>query len=366
MQLVRRSNTWPIEGKASDADRCEQWAESQRPYCPGASREGNLSSVDVDMQDLHDEETMLLAASPRVSEASHRETRVNHVSFVNERPLSIGTESRKIDDHCNLDRQSEGSTPIFHNTHFDEQGSTNVVFEAIDPPSGYPCLDFRPTFLKPTVTIIICVFDLILAIGLTLLIILPGNNVTYSITTDIYYLAVRYGPGVLAAISSFFKNTVQEVLRMLPYINMADPRGPFNPRYTVLARYWPLLHDWNHSWGTFINFILPLLSQYLLGYKMLIFEVARVSTGWEVKIHTKLAIPLIIYYTFTASYMLGLTVWMWDRSTGIRSGWDPQSLADVMNLFAYFNEDLDDTTYDDLVFSGSTMLQVLEFIMVVR
>jgi hypothetical protein len=195
--------------------------------------------------------------------------------------------------------------------------------------------------LKPQVTITVCCLYVLLAVGVSCLAILPNGKLAYAIESDTYYFAIRYGPGLVASVSTFLlKNTTQEFLRMLPYYNLADPKGPFSPRYSILARYWPLLSNPNTS-GTWITFGLLLFSPGVIAYKALLFEVNSKGTSWELKIHTSVAIPLIGYYAVLAIYMLALTIWMWNRSTGLRSDWDPQCLADIISLFAYFDVELD-------------------------
>lgn len=231
-------------------------------------------------------------------------------------------------------------------------GEGGVTFEPIPPPTGYPPLDFRPAILKPFATITICCIYIGLGAGLGILAYSSNSKVAYPINRDTYYFGIRYGPGILAALSTFlFKATVQEFLRMLPYFNMADSNGGSGAHYTVLSRYWPLLTGSN-SRGTTTTSWLIVFSAFLLAYKALLLEVVSKGTTWEVYILTLVAIPLVVYYFILAVYMLVLTYWMWNRSTGLRSNWDPQSLADIISLFAWLDIGFDDEKQfqQDLVF----------------
>lgn len=217
--------------------------------------------------------------------------------------------------------------------------NTQAVVHPIEPPQEYPPLDFRPAILRRPVTMAIGCLYVALAVGLSLLATLPDTTTAYPIKQDAYYFGVRYGPGLVAAVSTFlFKNTAQEFLRMLPYFNMANSGGA-HARYTVLARYWPTLQTPNSAM-TWITSVLLGASSLLISYKSLLLEVIQRETSWEVYIHNSIAIPLIAYYVFLAVYMFALTGWMWGRSTGLRSDWDPQCLADIVNLFVWIDADM--------------------------
>lgn len=222
------------------------------------------------------------------------------------------------------------------------QDSTAVKFTPIEPPEGYPTLDYLPTILRPQVTILVALFYAGITVGITSLAILSDAKIPYAVHSDSYYFAVRYGPGVVAAISTFvFKNTSQEILHLLPFINMAGKSSArFSGHFTVLAQYWPVLKHPN-TLGTQVTMGLTMLSGILMACKTLLLEVVDGGTSWHVYVHPGVAKPLVAYYFVMLVYMVWITAWLWGRPTGIRKDWVPQSIADIINLFSYFNWNLD-------------------------
>jgi hypothetical protein len=101
----------------------------------------------------------------------------------------------------------------------EERASAGPIFEAIEPPSSHISLDFRPTMLQPQVTIMVCCLYVLLAVGVSCLAILPNGKLAYAIESDTYYFAIRYGPGLVASVSTFLlKNTTQEfLLDIMPF-----------------------------------------------------------------------------------------------------------------------------------------------------
>ncbi|GIZ42793.1 hypothetical protein CKM354_000604800 [Cercospora kikuchii] len=215
-------------------------------------------------------------------------------------------------------------------------------YEPIDPPKGYSPLDFCPAMLKPAATIALSIFYAGIAAAIAVIILAPDSRGPYLIRSDSYYFAASYGPGLLAAISSFlYKITIQEFLRMLPYINMSNPGHNSMAYRTVLAMYWPLLYTKNTS-GTRTIFVLNVVTAFLLSYKAAVFEVVNTGTTWNLYIHTWAAAPLILYYSVVSVLMAYMTCWLWNRGTGLRKDWDPECIADIMALFCHFDMDLDE------------------------
>ncbi|PPJ55483.1 hypothetical protein CBER1_08017 [Cercospora berteroae] len=214
-------------------------------------------------------------------------------------------------------------------------------YEPIGPPKGYPALDFCPAMLKPTATITMSIFYAGVAAAMAVAILVPDSRGPYLIRKDSYYFAASYGPGLVAAISSFlYRITIQEFLRMLPYINTSNESRSSKAHRTLLAMYWPIFYDKNTS-GKMTIFALNITTSFLLAYKAAVFEVVSAGTTWNLYIHTTAAVPLIAYYTVVAVMMVYLTCWLSTKSTGLRSEWDPQCIADIMALFCHFDVDLD-------------------------
>lgn len=215
------------------------------------------------------------------------------------------------------------------------------VFTAIPPPPGYPALDYRPAILTRTATI--CLFFLYVGLtaGVSSLAYFPESSIAYAVHGDSYYLAAKYGPALVGAISAFFVNSVtQELLKILPYINMADDKRSGIARRTVLSQYWPQLQKPNTK-GTWSIFLLLNISAILIAYKALLLEIVNTGSSWELYVHTRVATTLVAFYGMISAYMLLLTWWLWNRPTGVRRGWSPDCLVDIMALFQIFDVTMD-------------------------
>ncbi|TKA83856.1 hypothetical protein B0A55_00161 [Friedmanniomyces simplex] len=220
--------------------------------------------------------------------------------------------------------------------------SQEPQYEAIAPPPGYRKLTYFPLMLSPKVTLFLAALYFVLMGGAIVLYLLANERTAYPVQNVNLYLAARYGPAVIAIItSSLFKSTIQELRRMLPYINMADRRrgraiGPGS--YSVGALYWPLLYGPNTPGTWIIRFFMPFTTA-LIASKTLLINVVEQNNTWLVVIHRGVAVLLAAYYALSGGLTLLLTCWLWGRETGLREDWDPRSLADIIALFYWSNLD---------------------------
>jgi hypothetical protein len=340
--MRRRSavSTWPTV-KVTDTTTGKRPSVGLSTLTHSAQERGTSSSIADDPGTVIEDDT---ACFTKLDADPSEHTSISSTQEMNDYDPSLppGTDIDARQQNHGNGQEDDQSTRASADEHDAlEVRSNGATFVAIDPPSGYPKLDFRPTILRPYATIAICGTYIGLAVGLSLLAILPSAKIVHSIKRDEYYLAIRYGPGLVAAMSTFlFRSVAQEYMRMLPYINMADSGTRSGARYTISARYWPLLSNANTP-GTLATSLLLRTSGILIAYKALLFDVVNKGNLWEMRVHTGSAVPLVCYYAIMALYMLVLTVRMWSKSTGLRSDWDPQCLADIISLFAYFNLDLD-------------------------
>ncbi|KAI5356554.1 hypothetical protein Slin15195_G021920 [Septoria linicola] len=112
----------------------------------------------------------------------------------------------------------------------------HLKFLPIEPPPGYPPLDYRPAMITRTATITLFFLYVGLTAGVSCLAYVPESRIAYAVHADSYYLAVKYGPAVIGAISAFLvKSVTQDLLKMLPYINMADDARSSTAQRTVLS-----------------------------------------------------------------------------------------------------------------------------------
>jgi hypothetical protein len=313
MRQLLAAYTWPTAPIDSGPNTTSQHRRPRQSTLPHPIQERGFSSaIALDSSDTY--------ASPEQrtpvtrEKAPHRDLRVTRTSEDSHDEAEYATEDHTVAVH-------QSSIPSTHDVDLHSRSSAeelnsdtrvlvNPTFEAIETPPNHIPLDFRPTMLKPQITIAVCCLYVLLTVGVSCLAVLPNGKIAYSIKNDTYYFAIRYGPGLVAAVSTFlFKSVTQEFLRMLPYINMANPKGPSSPRYSILAQYWPLLLDPN-SWRTWIANGLLRFSPFLISYKAILFEIDSKGTSWELRIHPSVAIPLIGYYAILAIYVSALTIWM--------------------------------------------------------
>lgn len=214
------------------------------------------------------------------------------------------------------------------------------TFTAIGVPLDYPPLDYLPTALTAKVTISVAIFYVTVACAILGLYLRADRNEHFVVQNVHVYLTVHFGPALVAAISTtLIRNMIQELRRMLPYMNMADQTGAYTGsrgKYTVTATYWPLPKTINsRSMGLlaalsyFVSFLTPL--------KTLLVQIIDVDGRWIVVVHRDIAMATSMFYLLLAIFVGCITYKLWKRETGLRRHWDPKSFVDILALFYHSN-----------------------------
>lgn len=212
-------------------------------------------------------------------------------------------------------------------------------YKPIRVPDGFLALDYRPAILKKSVTFSLASLYAVIIAGLC---ILTKNSDQISKSTIInpnIYMAARFGPALIGTVTTILVRVfLSELCRMLPYIAMADTRKTFGNATaagSVAALYFPTLSTLTvQSW---LIVGLQFITTPLMAVKIALLEVIVTSNGWSVIAHPDIARSLIAYYAIQILVLLVVTAWLWSRTMGLRSDWDPVSIADVVALFQHFN-----------------------------
>jgi hypothetical protein len=213
-------------------------------------------------------------------------------------------------------------------------------YTPIDCPEGFAKLDFRPVILKRGVTIGLAMLYSGIIAGIVFMTYFGNKSANYAVINPNIYFGARFGPSIVGTVTTVLvRSFLQEVCRMLPYINMADPRpgrrGRSWAHKSVTALYFPTLGTNTGEGKTLV--ILQAVTTPLMALKLGLVEVLESTEGWTVIIHPVISNILISYYMIQILALGVVTVWLWNRDTGLRSDWDPTSLADIIALFQHFN-----------------------------
>lgn len=214
------------------------------------------------------------------------------------------------------------------------------TYTPIDCPEGFAKLDFRPVILKRGVTIGLAMLYSGVIAGIIFMTYFGNKSANYAVINPNIYFGARFGPSIVGTVTTVLvRSFLQEICRMLPYINMADPRpgsrGWAWAHKSVAALYFPTLGTNTREGMTLV--ILQAVTTPLMALKLGLVEVLESTEGWTVIIHPVISNILIAYYIIQILALGVVTVWLWNIDTGLRSDWDPTSLADIIALFQHFN-----------------------------
>lgn len=212
-----------------------------------------------------------------------------------------------------------------------------MTFEAIDPPSGYPPLTFRPKILTRRVLLAITTFYLFIFGLLGYLIHRSLSSSVWTIRNVNYYLAARYLPAVIGVCTNtLFSSTTSTLRRFLPFIHLANQknvRQKYWMEHTVCARYFPLSQ--RVDWRIWFLICGNLTVHFTIAAKATLFNVEDTGRGvWLVSVRLVSAAFLAFTYLLVASINIFIAIRYASRSTGLKQNWDPTSLADIILLFA--------------------------------
>ncbi|KAK5120880.1 hypothetical protein LTR85_005947 [Meristemomyces frigidus] len=219
--------------------------------------------------------------------------------------------------------------------------ASRVKYEPIEVPKGYPHLDFRPTLLSLSGTLALIVLYLGIIAGMFALLYCRGSAPAYEVENVNYYFSAHYGPSLVGALTGVLvKATLQEVRRMYPYVSMADRKaGRFASARAADSNDCALFpKPAGNSKLHLAIILLQLSTSLLMTGKLALVQVVRRDSdqGWSVVVHRDIVYALTAYYTIQIGVLLRIIQWLWSRDTGLRTEWDPTSLADIMTLFHPF------------------------------
>jgi hypothetical protein len=227
------------------------------------------------------------------------------------------------------------------------QLTTIEDLEPIPQPPGSAPLSFRPLLLQPSMGIASMMLYLI--VGASIGVLWWRTSVigtTFRVSDQNIQLLARYLPTASGTVTFLvFRTTCTEAIRMMPYINMADQqentvgKGLF-AKDTVAGTFYPWRALWpaGHtplSFITLVSFSSMIVIPWLVAAKSTLISVVLVENHWEITVQRQQAIVLICSYAGMFLSTAVITIWFWNRKTGLR--WDPVSLADTIALFASCN-----------------------------
>jgi hypothetical protein len=211
-------------------------------------------------------------------------------------------------------------------------------------------LNYWPTVLQwPAVTLLVLLYTATAtAIGVLMWKSIQDPNHNFRLSSENVHMISRYFPSIIGTVTVlFFRQTVREALRMVPFVSMADQNGQqttgSEPWKGVGGAWFP----WQSITTTPKNFIsiLSLVCQFgasfIVSLKVALFASApHVDSTtneeyWILTVRFYPAVVLIGGYIIMIFYTLYVPWHFRGQSTGLK--WDPVSIADYASLFAHCN-----------------------------
>ena len=187
---------------------------------------------------------------------------------------------------------------------------------------------------------------LIIGTGLVVLVYFAGADDQFNLRNDYLRLTARYIPSIIGVITMIlFRSFISELLRMLPYMAMADQKGltkGAKAGQSIARVYFP--------WQPMSAHSRPLVfcATWTRNYSSLLvaFKVALLSTRNEGNNKYSLVVrPLIAWllvggYLLMSVFTLFVTINLWNVKSGLK--WDPVTIADRIALFTHSNIDFEE------------------------
>jgi len=194
---------------------------------------------------------------------------------------------------------------------------------------------FRPLALQP--------WFLNVAIGFNLavisLLIALFNKPRFELMNEWAYFVVQILPTVIGTITTASLEAIVSALsRITPFMRCARPEGD-TADTSIMLPYVPQLDIFDSissgNWHLFVSGVILFLSYPVLGLKAALLSasiedgVAQV-TGWTLY-------ALLGAYVLITLFIAGVALYLHNRPTGLRKGWDTVNLADHLVLFRHSN-----------------------------
>ncbi|RPA87406.1 hypothetical protein BJ508DRAFT_300681 [Ascobolus immersus RN42] len=300
----------------------------------------------------------------RKREVVRSEFAVDEITVVEDGPANnLGTKTASTGNSLSESKEKTSSASTTANKAAEEDD----ISEPIDPPPGFPQLDFRPFqlrtwFLLTTASF----FFLCFASVASLLVLSNRRSGPFNPGNKYYYLAARYVPTIIGTLTTMlWKTTVLTLVRIAPYISMASDSGAMQrvPRkdrdkrsanfpfiaLNVLsfARRRFLITVAAHSVGILNIALVPTKSAFIYPpqspiYVSILDENASIKDSAAEASQFSVQVSPVISYLLLAAYgslfVMIITIFMRlrGRKTGLK--WDPISLADKMHLLHGCNQ----------------------------
>jgi hypothetical protein len=174
----------------------------------------------------------------------------------------------------------------------------------------------------------------------------PTHN--FRLSSENVHMISRYFPSIVGTVTVlFFRQTVREALRMVPFVSMADQNGMQNrgsePWKDVGGAWfpWQSFTTTPRSFISFFSLVCQLVGSCIVSLKVALFastEYVDHDTNepyWILTIRVYPAAVLVLGHIMMIAYTLYLTWRFRGKSTGLK--WDPVSIADYASLFAHCN-----------------------------
>ena len=212
-------------------------------------------------------------------------------------------------------------------------------------------LTFWPTILQwPSITCLLLLYTgIATAIGVLMWKSLQNPTHNFRLSSENVHMISRYFPSIVGTVSVlFFRQTVREALRMVPFVKMADQHGLLKtgsePWEGVGGAWFP----WQSFTTTpkspisWFSLICQFSASYIVSLKVALFastppkyDTDTKEPYWVLTVRVYPAAVLILGYIMMFIYTLYIAYHFRGKSTGLK--WDPVSIADYAALFAHCN-----------------------------
>jgi hypothetical protein len=211
-------------------------------------------------------------------------------------------------------------------------------------------LNYWPTVLQWRAVIFLVLLYTVTAtaIGVLMWESIQNSNHNFRLSSENVHMISRYFPSIVGTVTVlFFRQTVREALRMVPFVSMADQKGEnpmgSEPWKGVGGAWFP----WQNFTTTpkssisFFSLVCQFVASFIVSLKVALFASAEYIDNdtneqyWILTVRLYPAAVLIAGYIIMIVYTLYIPWHFRGQSTGLK--WDPVSIADYASLFAHCN-----------------------------
>jgi len=245
---------------------------------------------------------------------------------------------------------------LFSGSTFHQEGPTYEITVLLTPKvisrddPTFNDLKYWPTILQwRAVTCLILLYTgTAAAIGLLMWKSFQDPSHNFRLSSDNVHMISRYFPSIVGTVTVlFFRQTVREALRMVPFVDMADQKGLLTrgsePCKGVGGAWfpWQSFTTTPKSSISFFSLLCQFSASYIVSLKVALFastpkfDPDTNEPYWILTVRVYPAAVLILGYILMIIYTLYICCRFRGKSTGLK--WDPVSIADYASLFAHCN-----------------------------